>query len=220
MKVLDELYFIEGRLYDSNCYIIGDKALTLIDTGSGMNIKYIRDSIKKDGLDPNNIKKIILTHCHFDHSGGLNEFIKISKPIINISDLEAPFIEKADKKILLLDMFGASFSPVKVQNRVHNGQKIKCGKYEFEVINTPGHSIGSICLYEKENKILISGDTIFAGGSFGRVDLPTGSINDLINSVEKLSKLEINYLLPGHNHISKNGQKDIASVRYMLKTYY
>ena len=61
------------------------------------------------------------------------------------------------------------------------------GSVKLEIINTPGHSKGSICLYEKANKVLFSGDTVFPQGSFGRVDLPTGNLKELVNSLEKLT---------------------------------
>ncbi|MHA1754269.1 MAG: MBL fold metallo-hydrolase [Candidatus Odinarchaeia archaeon] len=220
MKITENIYYIPGLMYDSNCYIISDEELTLIDCGTGYNFKYFIERIKKEGLEPSNIKKVILTHVHFDHSGGLKEIIKFCKPEINVFHLEAPFIEKADSQMLLLDMFNAHFEPIKVDSRLIDGQIIKCGDKDFQIIHTPGHTLGSICLYNEEDEVLISGDTVFSKGSFGRVDYPSGSMSDLINSIEKLLNLKVKYLLPGHEMISNTGSKDINQVYQMLKTYY
>ncbi|MHA1409370.1 MAG: MBL fold metallo-hydrolase [Candidatus Odinarchaeia archaeon] len=220
MEVLDGIIYIPGKFFDSNVYVIGKNELTLIDCGTGGNVNYLFDTIKKMNLDPENIKQIVLTHLHYDHIGGLNEILKVIKPKIYASELEAPFIESANSKLILLDMFGASFSPVKIDVRIHDGDLIACEGFTFKVIHTPGHSLGSICLYNDENKVLISGDTVFAGGSFGRVDLPSGSLQDLIKSINKLNKLNVKYLLPGHNEISVDGKKDIKNVLNLLETYY
>ena len=71
---------------------------------------------------------------------------------------------------------------------------------EFKFIQSPGHSLDSICFYAKQEKILICGDVIFSQNT-GRVDLPGGNAEELKHSIEKLSELEIEYLLPGHMNI-------------------
>jgi len=75
------------------------------------------------------------------------------------------------------------------------------------VIHTPGHSPGSICLYEPGKKWLFSGDTVFAYGSFGRVDLPGGSARELIKSLEMLSRLDVENLYPGHEEVVEGDAK-------------
>ncbi|MHA1252018.1 MAG: MBL fold metallo-hydrolase, partial [Candidatus Helarchaeota archaeon] len=69
---------------------------------------------------------------------------------------------------------------------------------EFLVIHTPGHTEDGICLYNKKYKILVSGDTVFSYGGIGRADLPGGSMKLLVKSIEKLLKLDVEFLLPGH----------------------
>ncbi len=220
MKVLDYVYLIEGRLYDSNCYIIGEDELIMVDCGTGFNMEYIYNKMKEFGLNPSKITQIILSHVHFDHCGGLNIFLTDYNPEISVFEKEAPFLESADMRMLLLDMFAASFKPVKVDNLLKDGQVINIKPYTFKIIHTPGHTIGSICLYEERFKLLISGDTVFAGGSFGRVDLPSGSLSQLTESIKRLSKLNVKYLLPGHMNISYEGGKDISLICNMLSENY
>jgi len=82
--------------------------------------------------------------------------------------------------------------------KLKEGDIIVVGDEKFEVFHTPGHSPGSMCLYSKASKTLISGDTIFSGGWFGRYDFPGGDRHLLKQSIERLTKLDVVNLYPGH----------------------
>ena len=92
---------------------------------------------------------------------------------------------------------------------------------------TPGHTHGSCSLWESDKKILISGDTVFPQGSFGRTDLRTGNSNDLISSLNRLSKLEVKILLPGHmppiispsKSTTNSIKESLQNARMMLANY-
>lgn len=179
--------------FDSNVYLIIDEKIALVDTGIGTGslIKEIRKKASRIDL-------IINTHAHLDHCGG-NKFFKCE---VLIHESDAAEMESGEfygtyhitgKKL-----------PVKVDDVLKEGGKISLGEHNFEVIHTPGHTPGSICLYERDKKILISGDTLFSDGSFGRADLG-GNFEELINSLERLSKLDLNLLLPGHGSVVENG---------------
>jgi glyoxylase-like metal-dependent hydrolase (beta-lactamase superfamily II) len=84
---------------------------------------------------------------------------------------------------------------------------LKIGHVTLQVILTPGHSPGSLCFYYPKEKVLISGDTLFQLG-VGRTDLPGGNLEDLARSIERLSRLETDYLLPGHGDMIK-GKKAV-----------
>ncbi|GAF86797.1 unnamed protein product, partial [marine sediment metagenome] len=90
--------------------------------------------------------------------------------------------------------------------------------FSFQIHYTPGHSPGSICYYDPDKKVLIPGDLIFKGGSFGRYDFPGGSLQDLINSIKSMNNLDVKYLLPGHMGISSNGNKSIELTYRMIKS--
>jgi hydroxyacylglutathione hydrolase len=79
---------------------------------------------------------------------------------------------------------------------------IDLGKWKLDVMETPGHSQGSICLYEKSEKILFSGDTVFPDGNIGRTDMYGGDTTELISSVERLTKLDVKTMYPGHMEIT------------------
>ncbi|MEM3587502.1 MAG: MBL fold metallo-hydrolase, partial [Candidatus Jordarchaeaceae archaeon] len=145
-----------------------------------------------------------------DHSGGLINFVKECSPEVLVFHLEADSIEKGGNGLLLAKEFGLEFTPTKVHRRIHEGEIIKAGTLNLKVLNTPGHTIGSICLYDEDKKVLFSGDTVFSQGSFGRVDFPTGDSRQMVQSLTRLSKLDVEYLLCGHlNIVTQNASDQI-----------
>nr|MDO8082475.1 MBL fold metallo-hydrolase [Candidatus Freyarchaeota archaeon] len=213
MKVTEEIFYFPGINFDSNVFFIKDNQsdeLTVIDCGSGFYFDRLIKSISRDGLNHKNITRIILTHVHFDHSGGLINFVREYAPKVLVFHLEADSIEKGGNGLLLAKQFGLEFTPTKVHQRIHEQEIIKAGSLNFKVLNTPGHTIGSICLYDGDKKVLFSGDTVFSQGSFGRVDFPTGDSRQMVQSLVQLSKLDVEYLLCGHlNIVTKNANEQI-----------
>jgi glyoxylase-like metal-dependent hydrolase (beta-lactamase superfamily II) len=110
----------------------------------------------------------------------------------------------------LAEMFGAVSRTITVDRSLRDKNVIKTQNFSFEVVHTPGHTPGSICLYDKMKKILISGDTLFED-SIGRTDLQGGNKQDMQKSLQRLSKLDINYLLPGH------GEPKIGGINFLIK---
>jgi glyoxylase-like metal-dependent hydrolase (beta-lactamase superfamily II) len=195
---------IEGRGYDSNIYVFED---VVVDTGTGENIGYFFDSLKNAGIDMDDLSLIVNTHNHYDHVGG-NRYLDL-EVAMHLQDA-IPF-EGGDEVATAACMFGRSMGKMTVDLKLQEGDKI--GK--FEVLHTPGHTRGCICLYD--GGTLISGDTVFAGGGFGRVDLG-GNLDDMIASLERLSKLEVENLLPGHGPWSDHGSENIRWARDILNT--
>lgn len=183
---------ILSNSFDSNVYLIVDEKIALVDTGIGTGS--LIDEIKKKA---SRIDLIINTHAHLDHCGG-NKFFKC-KVLAHESDAGEM---RSGEFYDTCSMAGEKI-PLKVDEMLKEGDKIELGEHIFEVIHTPGHTPGSICLFERDKKILISGDTLFSDGGFGRADLG-GKFEELINSLERLSKLDFNFLLPGHGNVAKN----------------
>ncbi len=202
-------------MLDSNVYIVGDpsEALMLIDTSNGLNIRRILQQMDKIGLASNKIQKVFLTHCYLDHIRGLYQLSNLlNSPIqVMIHEAEASFIEEGRQEgvVPLGGVFGpligsltklfAGIKPIKVDCKLKNGDLIKIGNLKFKVIHTPGHSAGSCSLFEENLKVLFSGDIVYRDGYFGRFDLKTGSLSDLLKSLKTLSELEVNLLCPGHS---------------------
>jgi glyoxylase-like metal-dependent hydrolase (beta-lactamase superfamily II) len=201
MKITSTIHGIQGRGFDSNHYVLVDdqKHMTLIDTGHDENRGYVLDYIKdKIKADPKDIENIILTHVHVDHSGGLASLVEKYGSKVHVFEMEADAIENGDLTITLAGMFKGYFDKTHVDVRLQEKDIFSFAGHEFKILLTPGHTSGSICLHDEQQKILISGDTVFANGSFGRVDFPTGSRDALRKSLATLNELDIEYLLPGH----------------------
>lgn len=150
--------------------------------------------IRKEGL---NVKAVLLTHGHFDHIMGLDDFLKeFPVPVYAFSE-EKPLLESAELNSSL-GMFGSSYT-FSGAEYVSDGQILHIAGFEIRVIHTPGHTAGGCCYYIPAENVLISGDTLFRA-SVGRTDLPTGSMGDLVRSVrEKLFVLpEETKVYPGH----------------------
>ena len=169
--------------YMVNCYLVWDystKKATLFDCG-GEDLSNVIDFLQKNKL---NLENVILTHGHGDHIGGINK-------IINLFPEVTLYIGEEDIKFLKDPSLSLSQY---IQNCefIYSGHcfPLKGGDsiFGFEVIDTPGHTIGSKCFYNKDMKIMISGDTLFKR-SYGRYDLPTGNFEDLQNSLRKICNL-------------------------------
>jgi len=201
-----QVHQIGGLGFDSNVYLIIDEVIALIDTGTGMNFETVKRNLSKFNLTANDVELIINTHCHYDHVGGDRDFIEASGCEVAIHELEAELLRKGDCVITLVGVFGERLKPIEVARELHDGDRVKLGELMLEVLHTPGHTQGSISLYEPERKILFSGDTLFCDG-VGRTDLPTSDGKALANSLRRFAKLEVEQLYPGHGPFAEKGAR-------------
>lgn len=186
----------------TNCYILYDndyKEAMVIDPG--YEASEIVNFIKENGLK---LKYIYLTHCHFDHIMGaawLKE--QIDAPI---SCLDKEKENCNDENITMGKVAILKSITVKINKVFFENDEIQIGNLNFKVIHTPGHTSGSSCLYG--DGILISGDTLF-NGTYGRCDLPTGNIQDIIKSIKtKLFTLpDSTIVYPGHGEATTIGKE-------------
>ncbi len=194
------VHCIFGRGYDSNIYVIPGRKTTIVDTGTGLYSKQIVSDIKEI-IDPERIQQIIITHEHFDHCGGvrkLHDIISDSVKIMAHVDASDK-IERGDSDFAR--MLGGVMPKMPVDVKLKESDSVEIGDETYRVIHTPGHSPGSMCLYAEKSKTLFSGDTVFSHGSFGRYDFPGSDAGLLRDSIERLSKLDVEYLYPGHESI-------------------
>jgi glyoxylase-like metal-dependent hydrolase (beta-lactamase superfamily II) len=161
----------------SNCYIIGcdqTKEAAVVDPGA--EGRRILDRLGRLGLK---CTKIILTHGHVDHIGALREVLEATGAEVLIHELDGDMLTSPSKN---LSMFMGALLKFKGADRLlKDGDNIQVGTVNLEVIHTPGHTPGGICL--KVGDDLLTGDTLFAG-SIGRSDFPGGNHNQLINSIK------------------------------------
>jgi glyoxylase-like metal-dependent hydrolase (beta-lactamase superfamily II) len=207
MQIYPGIILMGGVGYDSNVYLIDGELI--IDTGTGIFFPEIKEELELS-YDINNIRNIVNTHCHFDHTGGNKKFRDWLKTDIAIHEKDKKSLETG--AYTMAEAFDQKARTVTVDRVLKNNDKVKTTNFNFEVIWTPGHTPGSICLYEKKKKILISGDTVFEDG-VGSTDFPGSSQDELFKSLRKLSNLTINYLLPGH------GMPKIGGVNFMIRQH-
>ena len=178
----------------TNTYIIQDektKETMVVDPGG--EVEKIVEML--DILNAN-LKYIYLTHCHGDHIGGVSEPQRKKGGKILIHRFDAEGLTNPDISLTNYLGIDASFEP---DSRLNDGDLLHLGNLEFVVIHTPGHTKGGTSLYCKKEGFLISGDTLFRG-TWGRTDLPTGSLEEIMDSITK--KLLIlpgkTIVYPGH----------------------
>ena len=215
-KVLDGFYWIEARqglLPDSNIYLVqDDDRFVLFDAGIENFYADTCQAITEIGLPLSNLDRLILTHTHLDHVMSTPRFLQDAPDAeVWISEIEGNLLEAGDNSIVYPNLLGLpSLPPIPVARKLRDGDQFKVGDFSFQVLLTPGHSAGSLCFFEPEHRLLISGDVVFRHGSFGRYDLPTGNGEQLKQSIARLAELPVQILCPGHMDIAlRNGQQEI-----------
>ena len=166
----------------ANCYLAEtDDAVFVVDP-SDYDVR-IADFLRQSG---DKEKFILLTHCHFDHIMGADRIRELFGAKIVIGEKDDAGL--ANASLNLSKLFGCDSKPFVADIKVTDKQVINIGKTKLEVIETPGHTAGSVC-YKIED-VIFTGDTLFEG-SVGRTDFPTGDFSALKESLEKLKKLAV-----------------------------
>ncbi|MFA6032610.1 MAG: MBL fold metallo-hydrolase [Myxococcota bacterium] len=189
---------------ETNCYIAGDEAThkaAVIDPGGDTQI--ILKALARHKLE---CVMIIITHAHFDHVGGLSELKeKTGAEVVVHADENEALTMQGD----MARMFGVRMkNPPPADRTIKEGDRLEIGKLVLEVIHTPGHSPGSVCLIARAAKKVFAGDLLFAG-SIGRTDFPGGSFDDLTHNVRtKIFTLGDDFeVFPGHGPSTTVGRE-------------
>jgi len=194
MQILDRLYaFIWSDPTANNCntYLVDSEKRILVDPGHYHLFGNVRENLARLSLSPRDIDLVIVTHCHPDHMEALKVFAD-TDAMIAIHGAEMDFMRTmAPHYGELLGVF--DFEP---HILLQEGD-MRVGNVAFQILHTPGHSPGSICLYWPETKALFTGDVVFKQG-VGRTDVPGGSGEALKESIKRIAALEVDHLLPGH----------------------
>jgi len=164
-----------------NCSIIGDEqthGAMVIDPGDDISV--VVRILQKHQLT---VKQIVITHAHIDHIGGAMQLKKMTGAPILLNQNDSALLKMLDVQAAWLGM--QTPPEVEIDASLTTGDKLKVGSLEADVLHTPGHTQGSICLLFAPQKTLIAGDTLFAG-SIGRTDLPGGNSQQIIRSIHEL----------------------------------
>ena len=224
-QIVSDVYLMEG-LRGGNVYLINSsKGLTLVDSGLSREAGLIISQILEAGYALSSLNTIILTHVHGDHTCGAAEVSRSSGAQILAHKDEVPFIEMTKplptssliQRVMLRLSESIMFkrSPCKVARQLGDGDIIDTFG-GLQVIQTPGHTPGSMCLYHAERKLLLCGDALFnANPITGKqglrfpIRMATLDNTQAHDSVRKLSTLDIELLCCGHGKpvLEKAGEK-------------
>jgi glyoxylase-like metal-dependent hydrolase (beta-lactamase superfamily II) len=187
-----------------NCSIIGDDTTRegiVIDPGD--DIADVLALIQKHNLQ---VKQIVITHAHIDHVGGAMKLRAATGAPILLNQNDYALLKMLDIQAAWIGM--PAPGKVEIDHSLAEQDKIQAGPLVANVLQTPGHTEGSICLYFPTEKKLIAGDTLFAG-SIGRTDLPGGAFDKIISSLhEKVLTLpDETVVVPGHGPLTTIGEE-------------
>src|SRR6202000_408134 len=187
-----------------NCSILGDEKTheaMVIDPGD--QIEGILEIVRQEKLT---LKQIVITHAHIDHVGGAMKLKAATGAPILMNQNDYVLLKMLDEQATWVAM--RSPGEVQIDESANQGRVLKIGEISSQVIHTPGHTEGSICVYVPEEKKLIAGDTLFAG-SIGRTDLPGGSMEKIMRSLHThvLALPDETEVTPGHGPNTTIGEE-------------
>jgi len=212
MKLGNNLYlYLERGMLDCNTYVITGSPGIIIDPGNVMYLELRLESMRQDGIKPEDIGTIMNTHLHIDHCSANESFKAVSGAGIALHP-----IQKENYDFVVIEgarTFGMEPTEF-TEDVISDESQVQVDGTEWELIISPGHSPDCICFYNRNDKILICGDVLFSMNT-GRVDLPGGNADELKASIENLSKLDIEYLLPGHMDTVSGSENVIANFDYI-----
>ncbi|MHB1419883.1 MAG: MBL fold metallo-hydrolase [Bacillota bacterium] len=221
MKITPSVYAYLWKGTGNNCntYLITGEVNVLVDPGHIRNdagefcLQQLESSLAADGNRLEDINLIICTHGHPDHAEAAASIREKSKAKVAIHPLEIGHLNKLRSSSMNFPIVDPDMHLQEGELELGDNSPLK-----LQVIHTPGHSPGSLSYYLPEDQVLICGDVLFAN-SIGRTDLPDGSFEDLGQSIDRLSLLPVEWLLPGHMGLIK-GSRQVSLNSRAVKKYY
>ncbi len=185
-----------------NCSVVGDEAsreAMVIDPGD--DIEDVLAIVRKHGLT---VKQIVVTHAHIDHVGGAAKLKQATGAPILLNQDDETLLKMLDVQAGWIGV--APPGPIPIDHDLRDGDVIAAGPLQAQILHTPGHTEGSVCLYFASQKKLLAGDTLFAG-SIGRTDLPGGNWDKIMSSLhgKVLALPDDTVVIPGHGPITSIG---------------
>jgi hydroxyacylglutathione hydrolase len=218
MRLQKDLYiYLWENPVENNCnsYVITGDVTVLIDPGHSAFLNQLFEQMGKDGLSPDAIDLIITTHSHPDHMEALEAFLEKGVTMA-MSQEEERYLLQSGK--LLFDAMSQPFPKIRTDVYLKEG-RLYLGRTSFDILQTPGHSPGSLSIHWPDKKALFTGDVVFFGG-IGRTDFVEGDSRALMESIERLSALETEILLPGHGEILVGRDEVLRNFQFIRENIY
>ena len=215
IELAPNVYQFRGEKPGSHVYLIkGDKNV-LIDTGMTDNFPLLKDRLSELGLRVRDINLILLTHEHFDHIGATAFFHQTA--IVAAHSLAANKVELQDEFVTFNKYRNKPSRRFHVDVWLEDSSIVDLGSRALQVVHTPGHTSGCICLYEPRDGLLFTGDTVFAGGTLSEIAVG-GNVSDYRHSIQRLSHLKAKVICPGHGKVSTMPEDDLPKAIIYAET--
>lgn len=186
-----------GRGWDCNQFLVKDpasNAYDMVDAGHGLDFANVLREIAAV-TDPHRIRMVAVTHEHLDHVNGLPHYKQLGARVVASRRCAEKLVAGRDPTS---ERFGARIVRLDPDEVVADGDTIQLGGADFAVLETPGHAPGATCYWNEATGTLFSGDTLFADGGIGRFDFPDGDLRTLDATIQRLGRLPVRVLHPGH----------------------
>ena len=184
----------------AHVYVLLGERPVLVDTGLPESSGAIHEGLRALGVKPDDVSLVVLTHEHVDHAGGASAF---PNALLAAHPLAAAKLRHGDRRAT------HAHEPREPDLELDDRSLVHAGDLALRVLHTPGHTSGSICLYEDSAGLLFSGDTAFARGTLSGL-FASGSRGDHLASLQRLRGLPTRLLLPGHGQVSEDPRGDLA----------
>ncbi len=216
MRIQDGVYWYKEKgLLDANTYVIKDELTLLIDPGLENYLGLRLEEMRAGGIDARDIDLIALTHLHPDHCDATTALKEISGAKVALHSSQLEYLDiMAEEASRFLGIGTAK----KFEVDFVLEESLNLGNTELRILHTPGHSPESICFYAPAKKTLICGDLVFEK-SVGRTDLPFGSTEELKSSINTVSTLDTEFLLPGHGAIIEGRSNVKRNYEFVTEFY-
>ncbi len=206
--------------WDANAYLVAGDEPTLIDCGSSAGYGALKRNLARHGYQPCDIRRVVATHGHWDHVGGMAQLRAESDAELWLHAGDRQAVETGDRDRTAAFLYDQPFPSVPVDRLLHDGEVLALGAYRFHVLHTPGHSPGSVCLWAEIAgvKLLIAGDTLW-GGFHSRV---CSELDAWVRSLDRLLALDVDAVTIGHSspELIWDAKNNLREARQQFGVYF
>jgi len=221
VEIMDDLFFIERGWLNANHFVYVSTKPILIDTGYKTDADVTMEQIKKLGVRISNVSLIINTHTHCDHVGANRIIYEQSGCDIALHHVGRHFIEAKDAWATWWNYYNQEADFFVCTLSLEDGDILKVGPHEFQVIYTPGHASDGIVLYNHKQKLLISSDTLWENDMAVMTQRVEGSLAlfSAKKSLEKIASLDVRQVYPGHGEPFRDIEAALSKAMERINQY-